>query len=135
MAQRVKRLPSMQETWVGSLGRIPGSGRSPGEGNGNPLQYSCLENPMHGEPWWVTVPGVIKSQTESDTTERLHFDFSLSMQTKYTQLHHLPKHCLHSSAPQRLFHILYTNMICVLPYFKIKSVKKISAKWQVFKSW
>ena len=36
---------------VGDLGLIPGSGRSPGEGNGNPLQYSCLENPMDGGAW------------------------------------------------------------------------------------
>ena len=36
---------------VGDLGSIPGSGRSPGEGNGNPLQYSCLENPMEGGAW------------------------------------------------------------------------------------
>ena len=36
---------------VGDLGSIPGSGRSPGEGNGNPLQYSCLENPMDGGAW------------------------------------------------------------------------------------
>ena len=36
---------------VGDLGSIPGSGRSPGEGNGNPLQYSCLENPMDVEAW------------------------------------------------------------------------------------
>ena len=36
---------------VGDLGSIPGSGRSPGEGNGNPIQYSCLENPMDGEAW------------------------------------------------------------------------------------
>ena len=36
---------------AGDLGSIPGSGRSPGEGNGNPLQYSCLENPMDGEAW------------------------------------------------------------------------------------
>ena len=40
---------------VGDLGLIPGSGRSPGEGNGNPLQYSCLENPMDGGAWWATV--------------------------------------------------------------------------------
>ena len=45
------------------LGLIPGSGRSPGEGNGNPLQYSCLENPMDGGAWWATVHGVAKSQT------------------------------------------------------------------------
>ena len=48
---------------VGDLGSIPGSGRSPGEGNGNPLQYSCLENPMDGEAWWATVHGVTKSPT------------------------------------------------------------------------
>ena len=46
---------------VGDLGSIPGSGRSPGEGNGNPLQYSCLENPMDRGAWQTTVHGVIKS--------------------------------------------------------------------------
>ena len=39
---------------AGDLGSIPGSGRSPGEGNGNPLLYSCLENPMDGGAWWAT---------------------------------------------------------------------------------
>ena len=48
---------------VGDLGLIPGSGRSPGEGNGNPLQYSCLENPMDRGAWWAIVHGVTKSQT------------------------------------------------------------------------
>ena len=48
---------------AGDLGLIPGSGRSPGEGNGNPLQYSCLENPMDGGVWWATVHGVAKSRT------------------------------------------------------------------------
>ena len=48
---------------AGGLGSIPGSGRSSGEGNGNPLQYSCLENPMKGGAWWATVHGVAKSQT------------------------------------------------------------------------
>ena len=42
---------------AGDLGSIPGSGRSPGEGNGTPLQYSCLENPMDGGAWWVTAMG------------------------------------------------------------------------------
>ena len=41
---------------VGDLGSIPGSGRSPGGGNGNTLQYSCLENPMDGGTWWATSP-------------------------------------------------------------------------------
>ena len=47
----------------GNLGSIPGSGRSPGEGNSNPFQYSCLKNPMDGGTWWATVHGVAKSQT------------------------------------------------------------------------
>ena len=46
---------------VGDPGLIPGLGRSPGEGNGNPLQYSCLENPVDGEAWWATVHRVSKS--------------------------------------------------------------------------
>ena len=48
---------------AGDLGLTPGSGRSLGEGNGNPLQYSCLENPMDEGAWWATVHGVAKSQT------------------------------------------------------------------------
>ena len=50
---------------AGDVGLIPGSGRSPGEGDGNPLQYSCLENPMDREAWWAIVLGVTK---ELDTT-------------------------------------------------------------------
>ena len=51
-------------------GSIPGLGRSPGEGNGNPLQYSCLENPMDRGAWRTTVHGVAKSQTRlSDYTQ------------------------------------------------------------------
>ena len=46
---------------VGDLGSIPGSGRPPGEGNGNALQYSCLENPMDRGAWWAAVHGVTKS--------------------------------------------------------------------------
>ena len=71
MAQTVKRLPTMWETWVRSLGRE-------GEGNGNPLQYSCLDNPIDGgglvgySPWGCK---------ESDTTERL-YSLSLSPDRK-----------------------------------------------------
>ena len=54
---------------AGDMSLIPGSGRFPGEGNGNPLQYFCLENPMDGEAWWATVHGVAKSRTW------LHFHF------------------------------------------------------------
>ena len=48
---------------VGDPGLIPGLGRSPGEGNGNPLQYSCLENPRDGGAWWAAIYGVAQSQT------------------------------------------------------------------------
>ena len=49
---------------AGDLGSIPGSVRSPGEGNGNPLQYSCLENPMDRGAWRATVHGVAESGTQ-----------------------------------------------------------------------
>ena len=53
---------------VGDAGLISGLGRSPGEGNGNPLWYTCLENPMDRGAWWATVHGVTE---ESDSAERL----------------------------------------------------------------
>ena len=53
-------------------GLIPGSGRSPGEGNGNPLQYSCLENSMDSGAWWAIVYRIIKSQTR---LSNYHFHF------------------------------------------------------------
>ena len=62
VVQLVKNLPAMQETQVWS----------PGEGNGNPLQYSCLEIPMDREAWWATVHGVTKSQTRL-SDEHFHF--------------------------------------------------------------
>ena len=58
---------------AGDLGSIPGSGRSPGEGNGNPLQYYCLENPMDRGAWQAAVYGVAKSQTRlSDFPSQSH---------------------------------------------------------------
>ena len=58
-AQTVKNLPAIWETQVPSLGW----GRFPGEGHGNPLEYSCLENPMDRGAWRAMVQGVLKSQT------------------------------------------------------------------------
>ena len=64
----VKNLPAYAGD-TGDLALIPGSGRSPGVGNDNPLQYSCLENPMDREAWQATVHEVEK---ESDMTEQEH---------------------------------------------------------------
>ena len=73
----------IRQTWIWTSalpGSIPGSGRSPGEGNGNPLQYSCLGNPMDRGAWWATVHRVAKSQTQlSDFT----FTFTFFLPTYY----------------------------------------------------
>ena len=62
---------------TGDAGSVPGLGRFPGEGNGNPLQYSCLEHPIDRGSWQATVRGV----AESNTTEHDHhiFSFKLSL--------------------------------------------------------
>ena len=63
---RVLVTPPLQD--VGDTGLISGSGRSPGGGNGNPLQYSCLKNPMDRGAWQFTVHGI----AESDMNEHIH---------------------------------------------------------------
>ena len=65
---------------TGDPGRIPGLGRSPEEGNGNPLQYSCLENSMDRGAWWGYSPWGHK---ESDTTEQLTLSLSLRLSTTH----------------------------------------------------
>ena len=70
----VKNLPFNSE----DAGSIPGPGRSPREGNGNPLQYPCLENLMDIGPWWATVHGVAKNWTQlkplsSHSPSRIYF--------------------------------------------------------------
>ena len=62
-SQWVQNLPTMKETQA-DVSSIPRSGRSPGGGYGNPLQYSCLENPMDRGAWWATVHRVTKSWTQ-----------------------------------------------------------------------
>ena len=68
-------------THAGDPGLIPGSGRSPGEGNGNPLQYACLGNPMDGRGWLVTVHGVTKIRRIRLSDFSFSFRASLVAQT------------------------------------------------------
>ena len=65
----VKNLPANAED-VRDVDLIPGSGKSPGGGHGNPLQYSCLENPMDRVAWWATVHMVAKSQKQLSNLAR-----------------------------------------------------------------
>ena len=71
---------------AGELGSIPEVRRSPGEGNGNPLQYSCLENPMDGGSWEAVVHGVAESWTRlTDFTFTFHFqgDFGETLDNEF----------------------------------------------------
>ena len=63
VAEVIKKTLPVHAGDVRDVGLIPGLGRSPGEWNGNPLQYPCLENPMDRGAWWATVHGITESQT------------------------------------------------------------------------
>ena len=72
---------------VGDLASIPGSGRSPGEGNGNPFQYSCLEKSMDRGAWQATVCGITKSRTQL-SAYHFHFQISWKMWTRPWLVHY-----------------------------------------------
>ena len=78
LVNTVKKLPAIR----GDPGSTSGLGRSPGEGNGYPVQYSCLENSMACGAWWATVHGVTKSWTELSDC---HFHFLYLQQTSQSQ--------------------------------------------------
>ena len=90
---------------TGDPGSIPGLGRSPGEGNGNPLQYSCPENSMDWEAWWATVHGVAKSQTRlSDFTFTFYSAYKLNKQGDNIQPWHI---LLSQSGTSPLCHVRF----------------------------
>ena len=86
-----------------------------GEGNGNPLQYSCLENPMKGGAWWATVRGI----AEWDTAEQLHFHFTVVYQAiacsfstlLLSSLLHGPVVFLSALCQERKWHLWSTNCV------------------------
>ena len=69
--------PSANAGDARDAGSVPGSGRSPGVGNGTPLQYSCLENPMDRGAWWAAVHRITKSWTRLSVTNTLAFGFMM----------------------------------------------------------
>ena len=106
VAQMVKHLAYN----VGDLGFIPGSGRSSGEGNGNPLQYSCLENPMDREAWWATVHGVAKSGTWlSDFTFTFTFYLLTFIKSLFSQ-----QQSVHTYKPGIMLRALFMLLYLVL---------------------
>ena len=99
---------------AGDLGSIPGSGRSPGEGNGNPLQYSCLENPMDRGAWEATVHGVAKSQTRLSDFTTINFCLSTIVSYFLLILFHFPS--AKSSHLQMLVNLLqYLLVLFIFP--------------------
>ena len=118
---------------AGDLGSVLGSGRSPGEGNGNPLQYSCLENPMDGGAWWATVHGVTKSRTWlSDFTftyiSNTGFSCIFSRNPKF------PKSSVHTYLFQRTFQVfvLPSSQGWILNrWFTLNSIIFSHISWQM----
>ena len=110
----------------GDLGSIPGLGRSPGEGNGNPLQYSCLQNPVDGGAWWAIVHRVAKSQTWLND---LTFTFTLidikHFRNGYT-LHRLEKKRPNTSGADKswIYFMILGSSVC-LPSSKNKHLLRI----------
>ena len=95
----VKNLPANTGD-LRDVGSVPGLGRSPGERNGNPRQYSCLENPMDRGPWQATVHRFAKSQT------RLKLSIALDLQKSCRYITELP-HMLYPPSPNS--NILYNH--------------------------
>ena len=111
---------------VRDAGSVPGLGRSPGEGHGNPLQYSCLENPMASGAWWATVHRVAKSQTRLSNLacmqkECINVCMSLYMYT-YAYIFKGNIYCI------RIFFNLYIYAICTFPDL-MKTGVLLKIKW------
>ena len=108
MAQWSRNLPAS----AGDVGSIPGSGRPPGEGNGNPLQYSCLGNPID-RAWWAIVHGVTKRKT------RL---------SEHTRTHNSTKNDFHHKIPLRVLFKNFKSFLKELLYYQVKLFQTQSVK-------
>ena len=128
VAQRLKRLPASACN-EGDLGSIPQSGRFSGEGNGTPLQYSCLENPRDGGAWWAAVHGVAQSRTRlkwlsSSSSSSINNSINSYYPDHYTRLRGIK-----SSNPPKIYQLMKTlrwlRLILLLPQ------RFMNSYWQV----
>jgi len=111
---------------IRNLGLIPGLGRSPGGGNGNPIWYSCLENPMGRRAWWVTVHGVAKSQTG---LKRLSASTPYLAQERATSSLMLFVYPAHMSL---VMLILLSLFICVHVFFYLLILSSLETSYKLF---
>ena len=88
---------------AGDLGLIPGSGRSPGEGNSNPLQYYFLENPMDGEAWWATVHGVAVAKSWTRLSDFTHSQCVMQKSLALYTLSYVHHHSLSQPSDPLIF--------------------------------
>ena len=108
----VVKNPPTNARYIRDAGSIPGSERSPGRGHGNPVQYSCLENPMDRGAWWTTVHKILKSQTLLSDRAHTHniYNSETSLRTenwsvlnRYEEVRNMKKsHLLKMNMPKRL---------------------------------
>ena len=134
----VKNLPAMQETQVHSLVQEePWSGRSPGEGNSNPLQYSCLETPMDRGAWRATVQWVLRSWTEqlnwTDNTYiiyNLQIKMWLNFMCMHAQLLNSWALCLPGIIISHIKSLLIMSCSSFLDFlWKLRSIVRNFEKW------
>ena len=92
-------------------GSIPGSGRSPGGGHGNPVKYSCLENPIDKGVWWVTVHGITKSRTQLKACTQTHTDLNIVQAPFFKFSEQISIKILSSNQ-------LYSNEKILLPFYQ-----------------
>ena len=114
---------------MGDPGSIPGSGRSPGEGKGNPLQYSCLENSMDRGAWWATVYGITKSWTRLSD-----FTFFLSIMKLNIRLHVFSDVCW-VFCFSLLWFFLFLDSYFYIGFFKNWFVEILYVLWRLILSW
>ena len=120
---------------AGDLGLIPGLGRSPGEGNGNPLQYSCLENPMDRGALWGTAHGVVKSRTQlSNFAFTFTLTYKLHLCTFRVHQHSFINTALRSCFSTEIEGISYQQKyICTIFHIYLGSYHHWRASWWKWK--